>query len=500
MRKFTFAALAFGAVVAANAQFSAGNLVVVRFGDGAAALGTTACAVFLEQFTTAGAHVNTTNMPQSVSGSNRAFTNRGSATSEGALTRSVNGQYLLLAGYDTAPGSANPSTATSAAVNRVIARVNGSATVDTTTALNDSYSGDSIRGACSTDGNDLWTFGTGSVAASAGIRYTTYGSSTATQLGSPPTNIRRGAIYNGQLYVSSASSTFQGVSQVGTGLPTTPGQSITILPGFPTSAGPSNYDFVFVGTSTIYVADDRAVASGGGIQKWTFDGFSWSLQYTLTVNLGAGCRSLVVNVAEESTTIYAVTAENPSRLVRVVDNGPLSEFFGLASAGTNQAFRGLAWAPQSDAPRTVSGTVDLQDWAADLATPEVTFEIYPTGGGSLLETHTLNLTSGGDYIFTTDLAPGTYDMFCRGSHWLWKLESLTITGTGGTQNFSVVNGDCDGDNEVTLVDYGIMSASFGKAEGDAGYDSRADLDGDLEINLGDAAIISARFGQAGDSY
>ena len=36
-----------------------------------------------------------------------------------------------------------------------------------------------------------------------------------------PTNLRATAIFNGQLYVSSATGTFQGISTVGTGLPTT---------------------------------------------------------------------------------------------------------------------------------------------------------------------------------------------------------------------------------------------------------------------------------------
>jgi len=47
---------------------------------------------------------------------------------------------------------------------------------------------------------------------------------------------------------------------------------------------------------------------------------------------------------------------------------------------------------------------------------------------------------------------------------------------------------------VNLLDYSILFASFGKQQGDPGYDSRADLTGDNKVNLLDYSILFANFG------
>src|SRR2546429_280991 len=82
--------------VRAASPFTAGNLVVYRVGDGLSALGSAATPVFLDEYTPAGVFVQTIAVPTTTSGSNRALTASGTATSEGLLTRSIDGQYLTL--------------------------------------------------------------------------------------------------------------------------------------------------------------------------------------------------------------------------------------------------------------------------------------------------------------------------------------------------------------------------------------------------------------------
>ena len=55
--------------------------------------------------------------------------------------------------------------------------------------------------------------------------------------------------------------------------------------GMPTSGNSSPYGFALwdrnpsvAGVDTLYVADDRTAANGGGIQKWSFNGTSWTLE------------------------------------------------------------------------------------------------------------------------------------------------------------------------------------------------------------------------------
>jgi hypothetical protein len=62
----------------------------------------------------------------------------------------------------------------------------------------------------------------------------------------------------------------------------------------------------------------------------------------------------------------------------------------------------------------------------------------------------------------------------------------------------LVNGDIDGDNEVTLFDFGRLVAAFGSAPGNENWDARADLDGDEEVTLFDFGILVQNFGQIGD--
>ncbi|MFN8824318.1 MAG: DUF3616 domain-containing protein, partial [Planctomycetota bacterium] len=281
--RFVLSTLALAAFAVAQSPFTPGNLVVSRIGDGSAALTSAATARFLDEFTPAGVLVQTIALPTAPSGGNFAFTASGSATSEGFVSQSADGRYLILAGYSAVPGTLSVVSTTSAATPRVVARVALDGTVDTSTALVDAYSGNNIRSAASTNGTDLWTAGTATT--TGGVRYTTFGATTTTQLSTSPTNTRVVNIVAGQLYTSAASGAFQGVAAVGTGLPTTSGQTTTLLSGFPTTTGPSAYDYYFADANTLYVADDRITAAGG-IQKWVLATGTWTLVQTLNPATG----------------------------------------------------------------------------------------------------------------------------------------------------------------------------------------------------------------------
>ena len=330
------ALVAFAATAAAQSPLTPGNLVVSRVGDGAAALANTATARFLDEYTPAGVLVQTIALPTAVVGANRRLTDSGTATSNGFLTQSVDGRYLIATGYDAAPGTASVTSSASATVNRVIARIGLDGVVDTSTALSDAYTANNVRSACTVDGNQFWTSGTGT-APTPGVRYVAaLGATNSTQLSASVTNIRCVDIVNGQLFCSTASGAFQGVSTVGVGLPTTSGQATSLLPGFPTAAGPSSYDFFFADANTLYVADDRTTGVGG-VQKWTLAGGTWTLAYTLAPALNAGCRGLSGKADNGVVTLYATTTLGT--LVQAVDAGVGSLFTVLATQPTNTAFR-----------------------------------------------------------------------------------------------------------------------------------------------------------------
>jgi hypothetical protein len=333
--------LVFAAQLAHASPFTPGNIVVVRVGDGSAPLSSASTAVFLDEYTPGGTLVQTIPLPTAASGSNSPFTNSGTATSECYLNLSIDGQYLVQGGYGVAPGTASIASTSSSTAPRVIARIGMNGTIDTSTLLNGdtSYSGSNIRSATSNDGHEFWTAGTASSSADGGVRYVaSLGANTSTQLSSTVTNTRVIGAFAGQLYVSTASGSFKGVNTVGSGLPTSAGQTITLLPGFPAPT-PSEYDFFFADASTLYVADD---GSSGGIEKWTLSGGTWTRQYVLSPGPSTGCRGLTGSVAGGVATLYATTTQtSANQIVVVADTGASSTFNPVATAGTNVAFRGI---------------------------------------------------------------------------------------------------------------------------------------------------------------
>jgi len=321
------------------AQITPGNLVVARVGTGSAALSNAATAVFLDEYTQAGAFVQSVPLPTASNGAQRAFACSGTATSEGGLTQSVDGKWLVLAGYGAVPGTAAIAGTSSTSAPRVMARIALDATIDTSTALADAYSGNNVRGAATYFGGEFWTAGTASAANSPGVRFAApVGATSSLQLNATVTNVRRVDFFAGQLYCTSAAGSFFGVGTVGAGAPTGTNEVIALLPGMATATGPSPYDFWFANASTLYVADDRANGSGG-IQKWTLAAGAWTLQYTLAPGAAVGCRGLSGFVAGGATRLFATTTGN--QVVTTVDAGGASSFTTLVTGAANTAIRGV---------------------------------------------------------------------------------------------------------------------------------------------------------------
>src|SRR5215468_7243452 len=156
----------------ASTPFTPGNLVVYRVGTGSGSLVNTGNPVFLDEFTPAGALVQSIALPTSASGGNQPLIASGTATSEGLLTRSSDGLYLVLAGYNAPIPTTGLAGTSSATVPRVVGRVDVAGNVNTTTGLTDWASGNNPRGVASSNGIDLWVGG-----AAGGVRYATLGAS-----------------------------------------------------------------------------------------------------------------------------------------------------------------------------------------------------------------------------------------------------------------------------------------------------------------------------------
>jgi probable HAF family extracellular repeat protein len=166
-----------------------------------------------------------------------------------------------------------------------------------------------------------------------------------------------------------------------------------------------------------------------------------------------------------------------------------------AATGRNEAF--LLDTGTVPAAYSVSGRVELRDFDGDVTAIPVTVELRRNG--NVVRTEVVSLDAQGGYTLR-NVAPGTYDIAFKASHWLRvvvpgvAIVNADVTGV----DVSLTNGDIDGDNEVTLFDFGELVAAFGSMPGDSNWNPDADLDGDLEVTLFDFGILVRNFGAIGD--
>jgi hypothetical protein len=117
-------------------------------------------------------------------------------------------------------------------------------------------------------------------------------------------------------------------------------------------------DPLVAGPDTLYVADDRAPnaampLAGGGIQKWSFNGTTWSNVATFTLDasgmaLDVGMRGLAGAVTGNAVTLVSVSADGvANRVFMYVDDGsaPNPKPTLLATAAANTVYRSVSLAP-----------------------------------------------------------------------------------------------------------------------------------------------------------
>jgi probable HAF family extracellular repeat protein len=171
----------------------------------------------------------------------------------------------------------------------------------------------------------------------------------------------------------------------------------------------------------------------------------------------------------------------------------------IAATAINSA--GNAHAVVLNPVRTIAGTVNLQNYMSSaIAGTPVKVEIRSPGTTTSLDTHVVPLDASGNFSFTTSLPAGAYDVAVKAPHWLRKAmysENVGMYGVNGL-NCSLINGDVNGDNVVSLADFGQLRAAFGSSSGSGNWNPNADLNGDGAVSLADFGILRANFGRQGD--
>ena len=363
--------------------FTKGNLVVNRFGDGTTSLGSIAAPISLIEVTTTGTIVNTLNT--GVFTGTNLLTDTGSGTSNGNL--STYGQYLAVPGYNTTVGTTGVASLNTKATNIFGLGYNLANRVTFPTTV---YPSNNFRSIVPTSASTFYTAGT-----PGGIWY--YDGSNFVNVCTLVSNTRVVKIFNGNLYFTTATSA--GIYQVGTGLPTTTGQTATLLFNTVTS---SPYGFsISPDGNTAYVADDSAVSgnTGGGIQKWSKATGTWVRQYTL----GTIARSITVDFSNTNPIIYATTAETSNnKVIKVMDNGSALISTDVISAGANYIFRGIDFTPSAPSPKiTASGSVAACNTTYGTASSITSFNV---AGTNMLGSITITPPIGFEVSTTSDFS------------------------------------------------------------------------------------------------
>ncbi|HTU24545.1 MAG TPA: PEP-CTERM sorting domain-containing protein [Pirellulales bacterium] len=342
-------------VVAHAGAFTAGDIVVEQIGNGAAALSGSSQAVFLDEYTPTGTLVQSIALPTtSTVGGNQALTESGTATTDGMIELSPNGQYLTVPGYDTGTGTASVASSSGSTVNRTIGLVTSTGVVDTTTHAN-FFSGNNFRSVVTTDGTTFYVGGTGT-SPDKGIEQIAYQGSTTTSINTTAADAL--SIYNGTLYSTTTASSSTAIVQVGTtGTLPTGSVSETNFTGLPLgSTNDSPHQFVIFnegGNQVAYLADDTGIA----ITKYELISGTW----TAEGKVGTGGNDMTgltgsYNPSTGAVTLFATELNGDSTsgaaalFVTITDSsgagGTLSgSLTTLATAGTNETFAGVAFAP-----------------------------------------------------------------------------------------------------------------------------------------------------------
>ncbi len=479
------------AAPAAAAPFTPGNLVVYRVGDGAAALTANATAVFLDEYTPAGVFVQSIAMPTTTVGANLRLTASGTATTEGFMSRSQDGAFIVLPGYDAALGTAGITTSTT--VPRVMGRVDFAATIDTTSSYVDAASSGNIRSVASLNGSRFWASGS-----TQGVRTVPLGGSgAATIVSSTATNLRQIGIFDNQLYIGSGAGTIR-MGTVGTGVPITTGNTMTSLPGFPTAAPTAINGYLFAdldagvaGVDTLYVSDE----GNNVISKWCLVAGTWVARGTTALSTARG---LTGTVSGSTVTLYATGGAAGTPIVTITDaSGYNANLVGsvttiVATAGTNRAFRAIVMSPVSALPNLTINDVSQNETNAGTTTFTFTVSLSaPAGAGGV----TFNIATA-DGTAEDDNPAATEDNDYVGQ----SLTGQTIPSGSSTYAFNVtVNGDAVFEtNETFFVNVtSVTGANVTDGQGQGTIvndDACASLSiNDVTLNEGNAGTTNFAF-------
>jgi len=137
----------------------------------------------------------------------------------------------------------------------------------------------------------------------------------------------------------------------------------------------------------------------------------------------------------------------------------------------------------------VQGTITINGYTGSYAGKQATIKVKQ---GTTINTYTATLAADGSYAIRVD-ETGNAEVLAQLAPGLAKKVSLNLSGTV-SQNFTLTNGDVNGDNVVDDADLLQVLFNFG------GSDAASDVNGDNVVDDADLLVVLFNFGSVGDSF
>jgi len=111
-------------------------------------------------------------------------------------------------------------------------------------------------------------------------------------------------------------------------------------------------------------------------------------------------------------------------------------------------------------------------------------------------------TNNRGYFFITNLTVDTYDIGIKNWTCLSELETGVVLRDGGKTTLvdfgTTREGDADGNDAVTIMDFSLLAGAFGATPADPNWNPNCDFNRDSAVTITDFSLLAGSFGQCGD--
>ncbi len=236
------------------------------------------------------------------------------------------------------------------------------------------------------------------------------------------------------------------------------------------------------------------VTSPDGGETW---GIGWTNTITwLSTNVSGGVKIELTRDNWATSEVLAADAENTGQYEWMATGPASSDCRVRVSANSHPGVSGQSASAFSILdPVSVPLKVSLEDWAPGADGMPAQVKVMDAATGTVLEEHDVTLGPTGSTSFDTILY-GTHDLWVKSSHWLAAVkEDVEIDPDMLGVVVSLKNGDCDGDNTISIGDFDALKPFWGTKNPS---DPNADLNGDTFCDAFDLAILQKNWNASGE--